>query len=107
LIRGALAFMNKGILPDDVILRTKEAFSDGVSGENRSWYTIIGEFVENKEISIESFTHNPPTTKEQQYYRMLFEEYYPGCGEIVPYFWMPKWVETNDPSARTIKIKNE
>jgi len=105
LIRGALAFMNKGILPENIILRTKEAFSDGVSSENRSWYTIIGEFVENKEISIELFTHNPPKTKEQYYYRMLFEEYYPGCGDIVPYFWMPKWVETTDPSARTIKIK--
>jgi asparagine synthase (glutamine-hydrolysing) len=107
LIRGALAFMNKGILPDDIILRTKEAFSDGVSKIDRSWYTIIGEFVENKEIPAESFTHNPPTTKEQRYYRMLFESYYPGCGEIVPYFWMPKWVETNDPSARTIKEKSE
>jgi asparagine synthase (glutamine-hydrolysing) len=105
LIRGALAFMNKGLLPDDIILRTKEAFSDGVSSTDRSWYTIIGEFVENKEVPNVQYTHNPPKTKEQRYYRMLFEEYYPGCAKIVPYFWMPKWVEATDPSARTIKSK--
>ena len=37
------------------------------------------------------------------YYRNLFEENFPHCGDIVPYFWMPKYVVTDDPSARTIK----
>jgi hypothetical protein len=30
---------------------------------------------------------------------------YPNCSEILPYFWMPKYVETDDPSARTIVLK--
>jgi asparagine synthase (glutamine-hydrolysing) len=35
---------------------------------------------------------------------MLFEEYYPGYANIVPYFWMPKYVKATDPSARTLEI---
>ena len=30
-------------LPDDILYRKKEAFSDGVSGNNRSWFEIIAE----------------------------------------------------------------
>ena len=100
LLRGCIAFMNKGLLPEEIILRPKESFSDGVSSLERSWYTIIGEKV--KEQLKKIYTHNPPKTNEQHYYRSIFEEYYPDCGDIVPYFWMPKWVETTDPSARTI-----
>jgi asparagine synthase (glutamine-hydrolysing) len=104
LLRGALSFMNKDLLPEEILLRTKEAFSDGVSSENRSWYTIIAEKLENIEFPKREtiYIHNTPQTKEQRYYRMLFEEDYAHCGEIVPYFWMPKWVNTTDPSARTI-----
>ena len=39
------AFDNGGYLPDNILWRTKEAFSDGVSSLNRSWYTIIDEKV--------------------------------------------------------------
>jgi asparagine synthase (glutamine-hydrolysing) len=35
---------------------------------------------------------------------MLFEEYYPGYANVVPYFWMPKYVNATDPSARTLGI---
>ena len=101
LLRGALAFMKKDLLPEEVLLRTKEAFSDGVSSESRSWYKIIEEKVgvfKNEK----HFLHNPPQTNEQQYYRSLFESKFAHCGDIVPYFWMPKWVNTTDPSARTI-----
>jgi len=43
-------------------------------------------------------------TDEQKYYRILFELYYPNCGHIVPYFWMPKHVNATDASARTLAI---
>jgi asparagine synthase (glutamine-hydrolysing) len=94
--------MNKELLPEEIVLRTKEAFSDGVSAENRSWYQIIQEKIGTFRLNTQ-FQHNPPQTDEQRYYRSLFEEYYPNCGHIVPYFWMPRWVNTTDPSARTIK----
>ena len=47
---------------------------------------------------------NTPDSKEKKYYRFLFEKYYKDRGEIIPYFWMPKYVEATDPSARTLKI---
>ncbi len=104
LMRGAIEFMNKTLLPPEVLYRTKEAFSDGVSGVERSWYQIIQEKVEKITIiDIESITHNKPTTDEQVYYRTLFEEHFGGCGEIVPYFWMPRYTKATDPSARTLE----
>jgi asparagine synthase (glutamine-hydrolysing) len=41
------------------------------------------------------------------YYRKLFEEYYPNMSHIVPYFWMPKYVDASDASARTLNIYKE
>jgi asparagine synthase (glutamine-hydrolysing) len=102
ILRGSLAFMNKTLLPDEIILRTKEAFSDGVSGVERSWFKIIEERCADMQFAKTDYLFNNPQTNEQRYYRSLFEEYYPYCGEIVPYFWMPRWVEASDPSARTI-----
>ena len=32
-------------MPDKVLFRTKEAFSDGVSKQTKSWYEIIQDFV--------------------------------------------------------------
>ena len=103
LIRGAIEFMNKTLLPPDVLYRTKEAFSDGVSGMERSWYQIIQEKVKKSEVKFIDVNFNIPITDEQRYYRSIFEEKYPGCGAIVPYFWMPKYTTATDPSARTLK----
>ena len=36
-----MAFSNTGLLPDEVLWRTKEAFSDGVSSEKKSWFEVI------------------------------------------------------------------
>ena len=103
LIRGAIEFINKTLLPPDVLYRTKEAFSDGVSGMERSWYQIIQEKVKKSEVKFIDVNFNIPITDEQRYYRSIFEEKYPGCGAIVPYFWMPKYTTATDPSARTLK----
>ena len=48
---------------------------------------------------------NVPITKEQKYYRFLFDKNYPNYANIIPYFWMPTWTSgepATDPSARTI-----
>ena len=91
-------------LPTDVLYRKKEAFSDGVSGNDRSWYQVIAEKLDKIDIPI--FEHNEeylsPKTKEQMYYRYLFEQKYPKRENVIPYFWMPKWSNTTDPSARTL-----
>ena len=91
-------------LPNDILYRKKEAFSDGVSGVDRSWYKIIMEKL--SKIDIQTFKYNTdhltPKTKEQLYYRYIFEQKYPNREKIIPYFWMPKWSNTTDPSARTL-----
>ena len=100
------------LLPANIIWRTKEAFSDGVSDNSRSLYEIIQEFVKttiyknnNYKLIRKYYKHNPPQNEEQQYYRDIFEELYPGRGNIVPYMWMPKFIEgATDASARTLKI---
>ena len=44
-----------------------------------------------------------PHTKEAYYYRQVFEEMFPDCSHLIPYYWMPKWSgNTTDPSARTL-----
>ena len=101
----------KGFLPDEVLFRRKEAFSDGISKEEKSWYIIIQERVEES-MSDEYFEINKmkyfdtiiPHTKEALYYRELFEKYYKNQGHILKEYWMPKWSNTNDPSARTLEI---
>jgi asparagine synthase (glutamine-hydrolysing) len=94
------------LLPDIILWRTKEAFSDGVSGVNRSLYQIIQEHLEKKYTfnmnTVQDLTPQPKT-KEQIYYRELFEKDYKNA-EIIPHFWMPRFVEAVDPSARTLSI---
>ena len=77
----------KDYLPDSIINRRKEAFSDGVSKEERSWYKIIQERV-----------------SEEQYYKDIFNKYYPGRDNLIPYLWLPKWSgdTNNEPSARVL-----
>ena len=97
----------KGFLPNEVLYRTKEAFSDGVSKQSRSWYEIIQEHTETINIDRnKNYIHNPPQTKEQIYYREIFEKEYPNCEKVIPYFWMPKFVDATDSSARTLDIYN-
>ena len=103
LIRDAF----KGYLPDQILYRKKEAFSDGVSSETRSWFQIINEHVEKildeKNVTYyDKLMNDSELTKEQIYYKRLFDEYYPNKFSVIPYYWMPKWSDTKDPSARTL-----
>ena len=47
------------------------------------------------------------TNKYLYFIIKLFEEYYPNMSHIVPYFWMPKYVDASDASARTLNIYKE
>ena len=105
----------KCYLPDEVLFRTKEAFSDGVSSETKSWYEIInekiGDVYKNVDTNnlLESYKNslNKPVTLEQLYYRQIYDKYYPNTSSCIPYFWMPRFVEAKDASARTLKIYKE
>ena len=102
-------------IPKEVIWRKKEAFSDGVSSEEESWHTkykkIIDELIsdESYEKMLEEITCEPkPYSKESLYYYNVFKNKFGSQHDILPYYWMPKWVENcNDPSARTLQIYTE
>lgn len=96
------AFQDTGLLPDAVLWRKKEAFSDGVSGKTKVWYEEIADRVPSAPVTITD--HLLPKTKEQSYYRSIFEELYPNCSHVIPYFWMPSWSTATDPSARTLNV---
>ena len=106
-IRKAIETYEPTLLPHDVLWRTKEAFSDGISNAKKSWYEIIQENEEIKHMDHNTqWTYNIPKTKEQQYYRSIFDKYFPKpCETLIPYFWMPKFVDNaHDASARTLQL---
>lgn len=103
LLRKSVEMMDNTLLPKTVLWRKKEAFSDGVSSNDKSWYEIIREKVSDIHIS-NTYSYLPPKTNEQYYYRSLFESFYPKCERILPYFWMPKFVNAEDSSARSLSI---
>ena len=98
----------EGYLPDELLYRRKEAFSDGVSSYERSWHTIIQEYVnriytdENYENKIDNYTHNKPYDKESLYYREIFDKYYPNQAHTIPYYWKQPFSTNLDPSARML-----
>ena len=99
---------DRNYLPKNVLWRRKEAFSDGVSSKERSWYQIIDEMVlKQKTVKYNNsitYNNNPPETMEQLYYRTIFENIYPGQDHLIPYFWMPKYIDATDASARSLDI---
>jgi asparagine synthase (glutamine-hydrolysing) len=111
------AFENTGLLPNEVLFRRKEAFSDAVSTQTKSWYQSIQEHIETIVTDTEFNTEAPkfkwctPYTKESYYYRKLFTKYFgegEGKSKVIPYYWLPRWTsETTDPSARTLKLYND
>jgi len=104
------AFDKQNILPKEVLWRTKEAFSDGVSSKKKAWFEVIQDYLKEinytPECSDEDYgkMHNPPKTLEQKYYRDLYNRFYGGIYNTIPYFWMPKFVEATDASARTLDV---
>lgn len=102
------------ILPHEILWRKKEAFSDGVSENTRSWHEIIKEKIN----FIKSDTSNLLTgdvilndnllTLEQEYYFRIFKQQFNDKNDklykTIPYYWMPKFVNAVDSSARTLNV---
>jgi asparagine synthase (glutamine-hydrolysing) len=95
----------KPLLPDDILWRRKEAFSDGISNQGRSLYQILQEKIaEKRNQDIIGEPCSASTETEKQYYRDLFQKFYPDLQSVIPYYWMPKYTKATDPSARTLEI---
>uniref|UniRef100_A0A672L0K4 Asparagine synthetase [glutamine-hydrolyzing] n=1 Tax=Sinocyclocheilus grahami TaxID=75366 RepID=A0A672L0K4_SINGR len=104
------AFKGLNLIPDEILWRRKEAFSDGMTSIKKSWYSSLQEHIESEvndsqlEKASVQFPSNPPTTKEGFFIRQIFEKHYPGRCEWTPHYWMPRWIKATDPSARTLSI---
>ncbi|XP_036421881.1 asparagine synthetase [glutamine-hydrolyzing]-like [Colossoma macropomum] len=104
------SFKGLNLIPDEILWRPKEAFSDGMTSTKKSWYAILQDHTESEvndsqlEKAPKLYPHNTPTTKEGFYYRQLFEKHYPGRSGWIPHYWMPRWIKATDPSARTLSI---
>ncbi len=100
------SFESQNLIPNDVLWRKKEAFSDSFSDTKKSWFQIVQEYIQDTKTvdSSKTWTHNPPVSKESQWYRETYEKHYGNSGHIIPYFWLPNWCNTTEPSARVLKI---
>ena len=108
------AFEQDRILPESILWREKAAFSDAVG---HSMVDDLKEYAEQKYSDAEfearrmQYSHGRPFTKESLLYRELFEEFYPGQGEMIRDFWMPNrdWegCQVDDPSARVLSNYGE
>ena len=101
----------KQFLPDEILWRKKEAFSDGVSSSGRSLYQILQEKIVdqiNKEHQIlQTIPIQANIETEKIYYKDIFNKCFPNCQHILPYFWMPKYTNATDPSARTLTFYSD
>jgi asparagine synthase (glutamine-hydrolysing) len=105
------AMQKTGLLPDEVLMRRKEAFSDGISRTENSWFEMAkaaGEASVEGDWAAKAATYavNPPPTAEALWYRELFHQNYPSAAAltVAPAMWMPRFVKATDPSARTLAL---
>jgi len=114
----------EGIIPDEVLWRQKEQFSDGVG------YNWIDSLKDNadKKVSDDELAHadrkfpiQPPTTKEGYYYRQIFDEMYPSneaaltveagpsiaCSSPVAFRWSKEFEKMDDPSGRAVAVHSK
>lgn len=106
------AFSGYDIIPEEIVWRKKEAFSDGVSLQTESWHTIIQNYVyqfrsEMEDMEIQDKGPVPQTDEARFIYYHFLKNY--GMYPIylnTPKYWLPQWVKYKngviDPSARTI-----
>ena len=112
-------------LPTSILWRQKEQFSDGVG---YGWIDYLKDYTE-KNISDKKFKKrkktfpiHTPKSKEEYYYRSIFEEFYPldsaikcvpssksvACSTEEALLWDKKFKNLNDPSGRIIsKVHNK
>ena len=107
------------MLPESVVWRQKEQFSDGVG---YSWIdtlkAVTAEAVSDTEMehAADRFPINTPRNKEEYYYRSIFEEYFPSesaarsvpsvpsvaCSTAEALAWDKAFQNMNEPSGRAV-----
>lgn len=95
-------------LPEHILWRQKEQFSDGVG------YSWIDELMKHCEDQVSDedmskaeilFPFNTPTTKEAYYMRKCFHAHFPSDGAAKTVAkWIPKWQANSDPSGRASSL---
>ncbi|KAJ9297904.1 hypothetical protein DTO271G3_4125 [Paecilomyces variotii] len=99
----------KPYLPEKILWRQKEQFSDGVG------YGWIDALKDNAELHVtDEMMKNPkpewgtdiPDTKEAYWYRLMFDEHFPPTCASTVERWTPTWSKQTDPSGRAIAIHN-
>ena len=120
ILREAFADM----LPEAVVWRQKEQFSDGVGyGWIDTLKKVSSEAVSDSQMAKarERFPVNPPRTKEEFFYRSIFEELFPGesaarsvpsipsvaCSSAEALAWDASFRGKNDPSGRAVSGVHE
>ncbi|MFW6340842.1 MAG: asparagine synthase B, partial [Wenzhouxiangella sp.] len=118
--KGILRQAGVGLLPDEILWRQKEQFSDGVG---YGWIDALKEHAEaqvsNRELSeaAQRFPLNPPLTKEQYLYRRIFERHFPSsaaaatvpggpsiaCSTPEALAWDAAFATMADPSGRAMR----
>lgn len=108
------------LLPESVVWRQKEQFSDGVG---YSWIdtlkSVTETVVSDEQMAKASvrFPINTPSNKEEYYYRSIFDEYFPSrsaavsvpheasiaCSTAIALEWDNSWKGKNEPSGRAVK----
>jgi asparagine synthase (glutamine-hydrolysing) len=97
----------EGYLPEHILRRPKDAFSDAVGygwvDHAHSHAEKVLSDIKFETIQIEADNHNTPTTKEEALYRHLFWKFYGSRNDhTISEIWRPKWTSVTDPSARKI-----
>jgi asparagine synthase (glutamine-hydrolysing) len=104
ILRKAFDTPDNPYLPQEVLWRQKEQFSDGV-GYN--WIDTLIDYCASQVSDAdfakarELYPYNTPATKEAFFYRTLFHKHFPqvAAAQTVRK-WIPKWQENQDPSGR-------
>ena len=90
-------------LPENILWRQKEQFSDGVG------YGWIDALKDNAELYVsDGQMKNPkpqwgddiPDSKEAYWYRLMFDELFPSYCASTVMRWTPTWSSHKDPSGR-------
>ena len=92
-----------GYLPNEILYRQKEAFSDGVGHKS---VEALKEHAAGVCADWENLpNHALVTTDEARLYYFIFREYYCECtGLYTEYYWMPRWQkDVTDPSATCLE----
>lgn len=130
ILRKAFDTPERPFLPDSILWRQKEQFSDGVGYSwinglkaytekevrqslinSPAWLVVISRYwpdLTRSQVSDAQFAdaksrfpEDTPATKEAYFYRAIFEQQFPHpCARSTVLSWVPTWSTSTDPSGR-------